>query len=78
MNTPALSNEVTQDVVGALIDSSGHVEVPDSFTSVGQNAFSRTDVVSVTLGSGITSIGLTAFAETLFVEVAFLAKTQVS
>ena len=48
----------------ALIDDEGFIVVPDTYTSIGNSAFSYTSVVDVTLPESIQSIGQYAFSDT--------------
>ena len=45
----------------ALIDENGHAEIPDTYTSIGADAFKNSNLKSVTIPDTITSIGDYAF-----------------
>ena len=46
----------------ALIDENGHAEIPDSYTSIGADAFKNSNLKSVTIPDTITNIGDYAFS----------------
>lgn len=48
----------------ALIDENGHAEIPNTYTSIGADAFKDSDLKSVTIPDGITNIGDNAFSST--------------
>jgi hypothetical protein len=63
-NSIALSNYSTLDrpAALALIDENGHAEIPDSYTSIGADAFKNSNLKSVTIPDTITNIGDYAFS----------------
>jgi hypothetical protein len=68
----ALSNYTKLDPAAALalIDENGHAEIPNTYTSIGANAFANnSNLKSVTIPDSITSIGNNAFEYTALTSV---------
>ncbi|MBP5723852.1 MAG: leucine-rich repeat domain-containing protein, partial [Bacteroidales bacterium] len=54
-------NAIIETATNTLIMGCKNTEIPNSVTSIGDNAFSGCDVTSITLPNSITSIGKSAF-----------------
>jgi hypothetical protein len=67
----ALSNYTKLDPAAALslIDENGHADIPDTYTSIDDDAFRDTDLKSVTIPDSVTSIEEGAFNNTKLTSV---------
>ena len=78
LSSLALTNYTKLDPPAALglIDENGHAEIPDTYTSIGADAFKNSNLKSVTIPDTITSIGDYAFYQAELTSVTIPASVK--